>query len=58
MIKFTRPLLCNMAGYPLSELRVYMMTKKTPGKEAMSLRMFVTMSKQLVMILKRPREAG
>jgi hypothetical protein len=41
-----------MAGYLLSELGEYMMTKKMTGKEAMSLVMFVTMSQQLVKILK------
>ena len=52
MIKFTSPLLWNMAGYLLLELREYMMTKRMPGKEAMSLVVFVTMSQQLVKILK------
>ena len=52
MILFTRPLLWDMAGYLLSELREYMMTKRMPGKEAMSLVVFVTMSQQLVKILK------
>ena len=50
MILFTRPLLWDMAGYLLSELREYMATKKMLGKEAMSLVMFVTMSKQLVIL--------
>jgi hypothetical protein len=51
LILFTRPLLWNMVGYLLSELREYMMTKET-GKETMLLVMFVMMSKKPVMILK------
>jgi hypothetical protein len=47
MIVFTRPPLWDMARYLLSEVGVYMMTKKMPGKEAMSLVMFVAMSQQL-----------
>ena len=62
MILLTRPLLWDMAGYLLSELREYMATKKMLGKEAMSLVMFVTMSKQLVKILQtqggRMKEQG
>ena len=52
MIMFTRPLLCYMAGYLLSELGEYMMTKKMTGKEAMSLVIFVTMSLQVEMMIK------
>ena len=44
--------LWDMAGYLLSELREYMTTMKTPGKEDILLVMFVTMSKQLATILK------
>ena len=55
MIRFTRPPLWDIAGYLLSELSEYTMTKNMPGKEAMTLVMFVTMSQQLVQILKTKR---